>query len=669
MARETFSFQTEVGRLLDIVAHSLYTHKEIFLRELISNASDACDRLRYAALTNPALAEGDSEFKIKLDIDKAARTLSVVDNGIGMNHDDLVETLGTIARSGTQSFVSQLTGDAKKDVALIGQFGVGFYSAFMVADQVEVITRRAGEDRAWKWVSDGRGAFTIEDAERDQRGTTVVLHLKTDEDDFLEPARIRQIVKTYSDHIGFPIVLLDATPGDGETEAEGEGPGGGDQVLNEASSLWTRPKKEISEDQYKEFYHHVAHAFDDPWLVIHNTVEGIVSYTSLLFVPSNPPFDLFDAERKPKVKLYVKRVFITDDCASLLPSYLRFLRGIVDSEDLPLNISRETVQHDPRLAKIKSGIVKRVLDELRRKAENTEDYEIFWGAFGAVLKEGIYEDFDNRERILELSRFHSTGGDGLTSLAAYVERMKPGQDAIYTISGGELEALRRSPQLEGFRAKGVEVLLLTDPIDEFWLPVMRTYKDKPFRSAAAAGTDLAAITGAAEGEAADSEPGEAEPQESLDRLIAALKEALGEKVKDVRPSQRLTESAVCLVSGEGDLGMNIERLLRQHRQLEDAVPRILEINPRHPLIHHLAARAGVGPSAKPDLAEAAYLLLDQARIIEGEPVADPAAFARRMTAVMERSFRGSGEAPTISAEDQAKTDPGDAAASAGTAAE
>ncbi len=649
MARETFTFQTEVGRLLDIVAHSLYTHKEIFLRELISNASDACDRLRYAALTEPALCDGDSDFKIKLDIDKAARTLSVSDNGIGMNHDELVETLGTIARSGTQSFVTQLTGDARKDVALIGQFGVGFYSAFMVADSVDVITRRAGEDKAWSWSSDGKGAFTIDDAQRDQRGTTVILHLKPDEDGFLEPERIRRIVKTYSDHIGFPIVLVEPAPadsakdaaGEGEGQAEGgSGDGGGEETLNAASSLWTRPKKDITEDQYKEFYHHVSHAYDDPWLVIHNTVEGVVSYTSLLFVPSSAPFDLFDSERKPKVKLFVKRVFITDDCTGLLPSYLRFLRGIVDSEDLPLNISRETFQHDPRLAKMKSGIVKRVLDELGRKAETAEEYDTFWDAFGAVLKEGIYEDFENRERILDLSRFYSTAGDGLTSLAVYVERMKPGQDAIYTISGADIEALRRSPQLEGFRAKGVEVLLLTDPIDEFWLPVMRTYKDKPFRSAAAAGTDLSTIADADEGRAATEDAGEAEPQESLDRLIAGLKEALGDAIKDVRRSQRLTESAVCLVAGEGDINMNIERLLRQHRQLDESVQRILEINPKHPLIHRLAARAGVGEAAKAEMADAAFLLLDQARILEGEPVVDPGAFARRMTAMMERGITG-----------------------------
>jgi molecular chaperone HtpG len=644
MARETFAFQTEVGRLLDIVAHSLYSHKEIFLRELISNASDACDRLRYAALTDPALTEGEPEFKISLDIDRAQRTLSLADNGIGMNHDDLVETLGTIARSGTQGFLAQLTGDAKKDVALIGQFGVGFYSAFMVADTVDVITRRAGEEQAWKWSSDGKGAFSIEDAERPGRGTTVILHLKEGEDEFLEPARLRQIVKTYSDHIGFPIVLVDGVTDAQKPGEKGDAGKPAEQTLNAASSLWTRAKKDITEEQYTEFYHHVGHAFDDPWLVMHNSVEGVVSYTSLLFIPSSAPFDLFDPERKPKVKLYVRRVFITDDCEGLLPSYLRFLRGVVDSEDLPLNISRETFQHDPRLAKMRSGLVKRVLDELTRKAENAEDYAKFWEAFGAVLKEGLYEDFENRDKLLALARFHSTAGEGLSSLDQYLERMKPGQDAVYTISGSELGALRRSPQLEGFRAKGVEVLLLTDPIDEFWVPSVRTYKDKPFRSAASAGTDLGKIEG---GEKAAESEGEAQPAAGIEALVAAMKQALGEAVKDVRASKRLTESAVCLVAGEGDLDMHIERLLRQHRQLGAAVPRVLEINPKHPLILSLASLAGAGEGGKDGLSEVAFLLLDQARILEGEPVADASAFARRMTAMMERGLAGGATAPAV----------------------
>lgn len=621
MPQETFTFQTEVNRLLDIVAHSLYSHKEIFLRELISNASDACDRLRYAAITRPELTSDDSEFKIHLSLDKEARTLTVSDNGIGMSHEDLIENLGTIARSGTQAFLSQLSGDAKKDMALIGQFGVGFYSAFMVSDKVEVVTRKAGETQAWKWTSDGKGEFRVEESERHGRGTTVVVHLKDGEDEFLEPSRIKMIVKKYSDHIGVPIVLDD----DDKNEA-----------INAASSLWTRPKKDISEEQYKEFYHHVGHTFDDPWLTIHHTVEGVITYTSLLFIPTTTPFDLFHPDRKTNVRLYVKRVFITDNCEGLIPPYLRFLRGAVDSEDLPLNISREMFQHDPRLTKMRSGIVKRVLEAVAKKAqEEPENYATFWNAFGAVIKEGIYEDYENRERLLALARFRSTASDELVTLDQYVERMKEGQDAIYTISGEEVEALKRSPQLEGFKAKGVEVLLLTDPVDEFWIPSVGRYKEKPFKSAAAAGADLGKIAAASEGEPGAVETPEQQAQ--IATLIAALKDALGDRVKDVRTSERLTESAVCLVAAEGEMDIYLERLLKSHRQLDPAaaMPRILEINPRHSLIRRLASIAASDNGERPKLADAAHLLLDQARILEGEPVIDPTAFAHRLAAMIE----------------------------------
>jgi molecular chaperone HtpG len=623
MSQETFTFQTEVNRLLDIVAHSLYSHKEIFLRELISNASDACDRLRYASVTRPDLISDDPTFKIRLIINKEARTLTVIDNGIGMNHEDLIENLGTIAKSGTQAFLNQLSGDAKKDVALIGQFGVGFYSAFMVADKVEVVTRKAGEEQAWKWASDGKGQFVIEESERAGRGTTVTVHLKQDENEFLEDSRIRLIVKKYSDHIGIPILL---------------GEGDNAETINTGSSLWTRPKKDITQEQYKEFYHHVGHTFDEPWLIIHNTVEGIVSYTSLLFIPTTPPFDLFHPDRKTNVRLYVKRVFITDNCEGLIPSYLRFLRGIVDSEDLPLNISREMFQHDPRLAKMRAGIVKRVLEMLGKKAtEEQGSYQTFWTAFGAVLKEGIYEDYEYRDQLLQLARFRSTAGDDLVSLDQYIARMKEGQDAIYTISGEEVDALKRSPQLEGFKARGVEVLLLTDPVDEFWIPAVGRYKDKPFKSAASAGAELAKIATTDESDDGKAEE-TPEQQAQIAMLIAALKEALGERVKDVRASERLTESAVCLVAAEGEMDMYLERLLKSHRQMDpgDVMPRILEINPRHSLIRRLASIAGNG--GKEALADAAHLLLDQARILEGKPVVDPTAFARRMATMIESSL-------------------------------
>ena len=620
MTEQTLSFQAEVARLLQIVAHSLYSEKEIFLRELISNASDACDRLRYSALTQPELLAGQSELKVRIAIDKAARTLSIADNGIGMNREDLVENLGTIARSGTSAFVQQLSGDAAKDMKLIGQFGVGFYSAFMVADKVEVVSRKAGETQAWRWVSDGAGAFTIGEAERAERGTSVLLHLRQKEDEFLEPSRLERIVKKYSDHIALPIEL----ERDGKVE-----------TVNAASALWTRPKADITADQYKEFYHHVGHAFDDPWLTLHHRVEGKIEYTTLLFVPSEKPFDLFNPERKHRVRLYVRRVFITDDCEGLVPAYLRFLRGIVDSEDLPLNISREMLQHNPVLERIRQAVTRRVLGELETKAKKApEEYAKFWDNFGAVLKEGLYEDKEQRERLLALVRFRSTAGDGLVSLAEYAARMKEGQSAIYTINGDKLETLQRSPQLEGFRARGVEVLLLTDPVDDFWLGAVPDYKDKPFKSVTRGGADLGAIKTEAKSE---EKPEEMPPDSQIGTLIALLKQTLGAAVKDVRVSDRLTESAVCLVADESGMDMHLERLLKQHRQLEQTTARILEINPRHGLIRKLAELA-VQAGAADRLADAAELLLDQARIVEGEPLPDPAAFARRLADAMAKGL-------------------------------
>jgi len=623
MPTEKFTFEAEVSKLLDIVARSLYSHKEIFLRELISNASDACDRRRYAALTRPELAEPEGGYRITLSVDKKARTVAVADNGIGMDHDDLVRTLGTIASSGTQAFVEQLSGDAKKDVALIGQFGVGFYSAFMVAKEVRVLTRKAGEEAAWLWTSDGRGEFTIDGAERDATGTTVTVQLAKGEDEFLDPDRLGHIVKTYSDHISIPIVLLD---GDGE------------KTLNTASALWSRPRDQITAEQYTEFYHHAGHVFDEPWLTLHNRVEGVLSYTNLLFIPAERPFDLFLPERKGHVKLYVKRVFITDDCEGLLPPYLRFLRGVVDSEDLSLNISREMLQRDPKLAKIRRGLVKRVLGELKKKADKKpEEYARFWDTFGAVLKEGIYEDAANRDALLALARFRSTAADGLVSLDDYVGRMRDGQDAIFYITGEDPAALAASPQLEGFKARGIEVLLLTDPVDEFWVPSVGSHNEKPFKSATRGAADLDNI--AAPEAPAAAAAGEKAEGPAIATLVAALKTALADLVKDVRPSERLTESPVCLVAAEGDLDIHLERLLKQHRQLGDGQGslRILEINPGHPLIRRLADLAGKGDGAA-EVRDAALLLLDQARIIEGEAIPDPAAFGRRLAAMMEKGL-------------------------------
>jgi molecular chaperone HtpG len=622
MAQETRTFQAEVSRLLDIVAHSLYSQKEIFLRELISNASDACDRLRYLALTQPALIADDPELAVVLTPGKKAGTLTIADNGIGMSHDELVENLGTIARSGTASFVQSLSGDSKKDMALIGQFGVGFYSAFMVSSRVEVVSRKAGEGEAWRWTSDGKGEFTVEPAERASRGTTITLFLKDDEKEFLEDQRIRAVVKTYSDHIALPIRLALE---DGKAA-----------TINAASALWTRPKSEITAEQYKEFYHDVAHQFDEPWLTIHAKAEGTLEYTSLLFVPSTKPFDLFEVDRKSKLKLYVRRVFITDDAPGLLPPYLRFIKGVVDSEDLPLNISREMLQHNPMLARMKSQIVKRVISELAKKAKDEPgEYVKFWDNLGVVLKEGLYEDYENRDALVPLVRFRSTAVEGLTSLEEYVSRMKPGQEAIYFITGDKLDTLRKSPQLEGFRAKDVEIMLLTDPVDEFWLPSLGEYQKHEFHSVTRGAPELDKI------EAQDKKPEDekkAAPDADIASLIALFKLTLGDAVKDVRASQRLTDSAVCLVADSEDMDLHMERLLRQHnRTVGGDMKRILEINPKHKLIARLAALAAQDGAAD-TLEDFPWLLFDQARLLEGESLPDPAAFALRMSAALEKGL-------------------------------
>jgi len=623
MTEEKLSFQAEVAKLLDIVVHSLYSQKEIFLRELISNASDACDKLRYAALTEPALLAGDADLRIELVIDKDARTLTVRDNGVGMNREDLINNLGTIARSGTSEFVKALSGDQRKDVSLIGQFGVGFYSAYMVAGTVEVRSRKAGDEHGWRWVSDGKGEFTVTEVADAARGTSITLHLKDDEGEFLEPFRLRQVVKTYSDHIALPVVLKGAE-------------GAEDETLNSASALWTRSKSDITDEQYTEFYHHIAHAFDKPWLTLHYRAEGAIEYTGLLFVPTEKPFDLFTPERKNQLKLYVNRVFISGDCEGLLPPYLRFVRGVVDSPDLPLNVSREMLQHNPMLAKIRTGLTKRILSELAKKADGAADeYATFWATFGAVLKEGLHEDYERRDDITKLCRFASTQGDGLVSLADYKARMKDGQDAIYFITGESVDALKNSPQVEGYLAKGVEVLLLTDDIDEFWVASVPSYDGTPLKSVGQGVADLSKIKG--EEKAEDEAKKDEAPASALDSLIAALKAALGEAVKDVRTTDRLTSSPCCLVANDGEMSLHLERLLKAHKRGPDSFPaRVLEINPSHPLIKGLAARAEAGEGSSLD--DAAHLLLDQARIIEGEGPLDPVAFARRMAKVMERGF-------------------------------
>ena len=615
--KETFSFQTEVGQLLDIVAGSLYSNREVFLRELVSNASDACDKLRYKSLTDPSLVFSTDKLFVALEVNKKAKTLSVSDNGVGMSYDDLLETLGTIARSGTGAFLNSLKEGEKGELGLIGQFGVGFYSAFMVADRVEVLTRKAGEEKSWQWSSDGKGLFTIEPGERAEYGTTVVLHVKKDAKEFLEEVRIRHIVKTYSDHIGFPVML------------SGE-------ALNSASAIWTRAPKDITEDQYAEFYHHTSHAFDKPWLTLHSRVEGAVSHTSLVYVPSTAPFDLYDAERKSHVKLYVNRVFVSENTKGLVPSYLRFLRGVVDSEDLTLNVSREMLQSDPNLAKIKTSLSKKVIGALKKKAsKNPQEYTDFWGNFGAVFKEGLIEDPSLRDRLLEICRFSSTLTGELTSLLDYVGRCKEGQDAIYYISGDDLKKISQSPHLEGFKAKGVEVLLLSDHVDEFWLQHITEFNGKIFTSVTRGAIDLDKIGG---DEKVVDETDNTESLALAD-LIIAIKMELDGAVKDVRPSKRLTDSPVCLIADDGDIDVNMERLLKQHGQLTGGMPRVLELNPDHRIIKKLSERAkGNDFSSDSLLKDAAHLLLDQARISDGEAPADPAEFARRLSAVLDSAL-------------------------------
>lgn len=637
-------FEAEVGRVLDIVVNSLYKEREIFLRELISNASDACDKLRYESLSAPELLGDDPDLKIRIKADEAQGILSVSDNGIGMDRDDLVANLGTIARSGTARFLENVGRNQDNNLNLIGQFGVGFYSVFMVADQVIVHSRKAGDETAWIWASDGRSGFSVTEAEETlPRGTSVTLHLKDEGKEFLSEWKLRQIVRTYSDHIAIPIMLeVVPKPGDTKTSRDIE-------QINEASAIWTRSKSDISEEQYREFYHHVAHAFDDPFARVHFTAEGMLAYTALLYVPGRQPMDLFDPKRRHGVRLYVKRVYITDDLESLLPRYLRFVSGVVDSEDLQLNVSRETLQHGSVIARMRKTLTKRILDELARTAkaappapaeegreeeDKARTYEDFWGDFGPVVKEGLYEDRENREKLLELTRFKSTRGDGLVSLEAYVDAMKEGQEEILYITGENATAMRTSPQLEEARAKGVEVLLMEDAVDEFWLPEVETFKDKPFKSLTKGAVDLSKVQSE---EPAEDQP-DAEAEGDLDRLIAKIKVALGDEIKDVRPSKRLRDSAVCLVADD-DSGMDLrlERFLKQHSQIDSLTKRVLEINGKHELIKRmsgLAKDAGKGS----EVTELARLLLDQARIVEGEPIPDPGAFSRRMSSFLAKGL-------------------------------
>ncbi|MGF1454192.1 MAG: molecular chaperone HtpG [Alphaproteobacteria bacterium] len=643
-ASEKHVFQAEISRLLKLLIHSVYSEKDVFLRELISNASDACDKLRYLALTSPDLTGGDTDLRIELRVDPNARILTVADNGIGMDRDDLVTNLGTIARSGTDAFLGALSDDGAKDVSLIGKFGVGFYAAFMVADKVQVLSRKAGEEGVWLWESDGMGAFTVTPSSDDGqllsgRGTAIRLHLRAGEETYVDAGTLRRVVKTYSDHVSFPISLRTPEEDAGsepseDTAADDEtGPGEAtEEILNDGKALWTRPKSDITEEQYAEFYRHVSHGFDAPWKTIHYRAEGRHEFTALLFVPSMQPFDLFEAERKGKLKLYVNRVFITAE-APFLPPYLRFVRGVVDSSDIPLTISREMLQNNPLVSAIGSSLTKKVLGELKTCAEKEpERYVEFWGTFGQVLKEGLYEDRERQESLLELVRFKTTrSGEGFRSLKEYLADLQDNQTAIYYITGESADAVATSPQLEGFKARNIEVLLLSDPVDAFWVGMVPGFEGKPFKSVTRGAADLETVGTKTE----DASEADAQTDDTaMGVLIAGFKQALGEAVTDVRRSERLTTSAVCLVAEDNGLDMHIEKLLRSQdpsRPLP-GTGRVLEINPKHGLIASLAARAKNGIDGR--IEDAAHLLLDQARIQQGETVSDPAAFARRLQTVM-----------------------------------
>jgi len=620
--KETLGFQAEVKQLLQLMIHSLYSNKEIVLRELISNASDASDKLRFSALSDNTLYGGDSDLKIRIAFDKAARTLTITDNGIGMSRAEVIENIGTIAKSGTKEFFNSLTGDQAKDANLIGQFGVGFYSAFIIADKVTLTTLRAGETEAVKWESAGEGDFTLEPAEKKTRGTEIVLHLREGEDEFLNDWKLKSIIRKYSDHITLPIVMKASEWKDGEQVPTDE-----DETVNKASALWARSKSDITEEEYQEFYKHVSHDFENPLAWSHNRVEGNQEYMSLLYVPSKAPFDLYDRERSQGIKLYVKRVFILEDAEKLMPQYLRFVRGVIDSADLPLNVSREILQHSKDIDAIKSASVKKVLGLLEDLAENKpEQYQAFWGEFGRVLKEGPGEDFANKEKIAGLLRFASTNLDTEAQVVVfkdYIARMKEGQEAIYYITADSFAAAQHSPHLEIFRKKGIEVLLLSDRVDEWMLGGLTEFDGKKLQSIAKGDLDLGKLEDEAEKEA------KKQVEDAAKDLIDKVKATLGEQVKEVRVTHRLTDSPACLVAGENDLSGNLERMLKAAGQKTPESKPTLEINPMHGLVERLKVEKD---DAK--FNDLAHLLFDQALLAEGGQLNDPASFVKRMNSLL-----------------------------------
>ena len=625
--KETLEFQAEVKQLLKLMIHSLYSNKEIFLRELVSNASDACDKLRFEALANEGLYDGDSDLGIHIEFDKEANTVTISDNGIGMSRDEVVENIGTIANSGTKKFIDQLSGDQAKDSHLIGQFGVGFYATFIVADKVTVKTRRAGlpANQAAMWVSEGEGDYTLETIEKESRGTEITLHIREGEEEFLDSWRLKQIIHTYSDHISLPITMpkeVEASDEEGEEAAATE-----NEVVNKASALWARAKSDVSEDEYKEFYKHIAHDFEEPLKWSHNKVEGNQAYTSLLYIPKNPPYDLYERERKQGIKLYVKRVFIMDDTDHLMPMYLRFIRGVIDSDDLPLNVSREILQHNKVIDKIKSASVKKVLGMLESMAKNDKDeYQGFWKNFGNVIKEGPIEDFSNKDRVAKLLRFASTedgSSEQCVSLEDYVSRMKEGQEQIYFITSDSFIAAKNSPHLEVFKRKGIEVLLLSDRIDEWLVQHLTEFDGKKLQNIAKGDLDLGSFEDEEEKKAQEKAEGD------MKGVVELMKEKLGSKAKDVRITHRLTDSPSCLVLDQNDMGMQMQQIMKAAGQAVPENQPILELNPEHDLIKQLK------DMADQELFENwSHILFDQAMLAEGGQLEDPAAYVKRVNAML-----------------------------------
>jgi molecular chaperone HtpG len=624
--KETLEFQTEVKQLLKLMIHSLYSNKEIFLRELISNASDACDKLRFEAIGRDGYYENDSALKIRVGFDAKAKTITVTDNGIGMSRDELVQNIGTIASSGTKRFMDSLSGDQAKDSHLIGQFGVGFYSTFIVADKVTVLTRRAGApvEQGVHWESDGEGSYTLETMERAQRGTEIILHLRDEEKEFADGWRLRNIIHKYSDHIPVPIVM----PKENHDEKDVSEPE--DETVNKASALWTRARKDVTDEEYQEFYKHIAHDFDDPMVWSHNRVEGSNSYTSLLFIPKHAPFDLYDRDRKHGIKLYVKRVFIMDETEHLMPNYLRFVRGVVDSDDLPLNVSREILQHNKVIDKIRSASVKKVLAMLDTMAkDNADQYATFWKEFGKVMKEGPLEDSANKDQIAGLLRFSTTQNDSeqqTVSLHDYVSRMKEGQKAIYFITADGFSAAKNSPHLEIFRRKGIEVILMSDRVDDWMVGHLTEFEGKKLQSVAKGDLDLGDIDNEEDKEVQKKAEGD------YKEVIEGIKECLKDKAKDVRLTHRLTDSPSCLVLEQYDMGMQMQQILKAAGQHVPSSKPILELNPQHPLVSRLLEKKD-----QASLENWSHILFDQAMLAEAGQLDDPAAYVRRVNSLLQSS--------------------------------